>query len=81
MEISINDRIQKRANKIGLRPYNKGGVTIRQEIQVKVLSALLSNPSITYNYNSIIEDSERLTNKMLFSMAKEEITQELEKPA
>ena len=81
MEISINDRIQKRANKIGLRPYNKAGVTIRQEIQVKVLSALLSNASHKYSYDSLIQDCERIADKMLFSMAKEEITQDLEKPA
>ena len=81
MEISINDRIQKRANKIGSREYYKNGPTIRQEIEIKALSALLSNSKYTYNYATLIQDCKRIANEMLFSMAKEELLQELESQA
>jgi len=81
MEISMNDRIQKRANKIGSKHYHKAGASIRQELEMKALSALLSNSKYTYNYATLIQDCKRIANEMLFSMAKEEILQELESHA
>jgi len=75
---SLEEQIQKRANKIGSRPYNKGGVTMIQAIQIKAFHALLSKPTYTYSIVTIIEDTRRLSHAMLYAMAKEEILLELE---